>query len=527
MWNLDILGESCASVPKIVGGGFSKFCGIRHAGSMDSNPPPGGGNFHGGHQHGISLLSGWLPWTVQILVVLLIVAAIGWRTRRWRILWVPVAAAVAVVGTAAFAAYFDDSGLATDPPPAMLWVWIGLTLAALVVFVVGWPTAAWWRRGIAALAVPMSLLSLGLVLNQWVGYFPTAQEAYQQITAAPLPNQVPQEQLAAMRGQGPAMRTGKLVPITVPDTASHFAHRQEYVYLPPAWFAGPTPPKLPAIMMIAGEFNTSADWVRTGNALDIIDRYQQAHNGVSPILVFADAGGTFNNDTECVNGPRGNSADHLTEDLRPYVTSRFGASDAPSQWGIVGWSMGGTCATDLSIMHPELFGSFENIAGDLGPTVGDKQQTIQQLYGGDAAAWSRFDPMTVLAQHAPYANTAGWFEDSQDSGSPQGKHPHPPQSQNQGGTGGYGGHGGQGGFSQDQTAEAHQLCDAADKKAIQCSVHTQPGNHSWQFAEQAFSDALPWMDSRLEQPAEPAAAPASPVGQTTPAAPATPAPPGQ
>ena len=473
---------------------------------MNSNPPPGGGNVHGYHQHGVSLLSGWLPWTAQVLVVLLVVAAVGWRTRRWRVLWVPVAAGFAVLGTLAFAGYLDGSGLATDPPPAALWIWIGLTLASLAVLVLGWRGAAWWRRGLSAVAVPLSLLCVGLVLNQWVGYFPTVQEAYEQVTAAPLPNQVPEQQLAALRGQ--PQPAGRLVPITVPDTASHFPHRQEYAYLPPAWFTGPAPPQLPAIMMIGGEFNTAADWIRTGGALDVVDRYQRAHQGVSPILVFADAGGTFNNDTECVDGPRGNSADHLTEDLRPYVTQHFGAATDPQRWGLVGWSMGGTCAADLALMHPELFASFENIAGDLGPTVGDRQKTVEQLYGGDAAAWARFDPMTVLARHGPYADTAGWFEDSQQSG--RGRQPHPPHG-DRSGNAGYGGHVEQGDFGQDQLAEAHQLCDAASGDGVRCSVHAQPGGHSWQFAARAFGDALPWMDSRLEAPGEPGTPPLAPV----------------
>jgi hypothetical protein len=37
---------------------------------------------------------------------------------------------------------------------------------------------------------------------------------------------------------------------------------------------------------------------------------------------------------------------HLTKEVRPYVISRFGASSAPAQWAVVGWSMGGTCAID-------------------------------------------------------------------------------------------------------------------------------------------------------------------------------------
>lgn len=77
-------------------------------------------------------------------------------------------------------------------------------------------------------------------------------------------------------------------------------------------------------MMIGGEFNTPADWVRAGNAVATADAFAAAHHGYAPVLVFADAGGAFNNDTECVDGSRGNSADHLTEDVRPYVISHFG-----------------------------------------------------------------------------------------------------------------------------------------------------------------------------------------------------------
>ena len=57
-----------------------------HSVAMNVGHPPGGGEFGAGHHRGISLLSGWLPVTVQLVVVLLLLVAIGWRTRRWRVL---------------------------------------------------------------------------------------------------------------------------------------------------------------------------------------------------------------------------------------------------------------------------------------------------------------------------------------------------------------------------------------------------------------------------------------------------------
>lgn len=46
---------------------------------------------------GISLLDGWLPLIIEVIAVVVLIVAIGWRTRRWRLLWIPVAAAFGVV----------------------------------------------------------------------------------------------------------------------------------------------------------------------------------------------------------------------------------------------------------------------------------------------------------------------------------------------------------------------------------------------------------------------------------------------
>src|SRR5581483_348664 len=158
-----------------------------------------------------------------------------------------------------------------------------------------------------------------------------------------------------------------------------------------------------------------ADWLRTGNAAKTIDDFAAAHGGKSPVFVFVDSGGSFNNDTECVNGPRGNVADHLTKDVVPFMISRFGVSPSSANWGIVGWSMGGTCAVDLTVMHPELFSSFVDIAGNMGPDAGTKAQTIVRLFGGNPVAWEAFDPATVITRHGRYDDVSGWFDISSDN----------------------------------------------------------------------------------------------------------------
>ena len=98
------------------------------------------------------------------------------------------------------------------------------------------------------------------------------------------------------------------------------------VYLGYHPLAGDSPPPALPVMMIGGQFNTPADWTRAGNAVRTIDDFAAAHDGRAPVLVFVDAGGAFDNDTECVKGVRGNAADHLTKDVVPYMISKFGVS---------------------------------------------------------------------------------------------------------------------------------------------------------------------------------------------------------
>src|SRR6478736_8651669 len=152
-------------------------------------------------------------------------------------------------------------------------------------------------------------------------------------TTAPFDGTVPVAFIAvtAMKATGTVPSKGAVVPVTIPDTASGFKHRTELVYLPPAWFARGAP-KLPTVMMMGGEFNTPGDWLRTGNAISTIDGFAATHAGNAPVLVFVDSGGSFNNDTECVSGPRGNVADHLTKDVVPYLSSTFGVSPASANW---------------------------------------------------------------------------------------------------------------------------------------------------------------------------------------------------
>lgn len=454
----------------------------------------------GGRGPSPSLIHGWLPLTVQIVTAVVLAAAMGWRSRRWRMLWLPIATAVGVTAALLTRWAVADNGLSGTPAPTTLWIWIGLTALAAVVATAGWPSARWRRRAASALAVPLCALCAALMLNIWTGYFPTVHIAWNQLTAGPLPDQTDRATVTQMMVRHAIPSRGSVISVSIPSTASHFRHRDEWVYLPPAYFASDPPPKLPTVMMIGGEFSTPADWMRAGDAIKTIDDFAAKHRGNAPVFVFVDSNGAFDNDTECVNGRRGNSADYLTKDVAPYMVSEFGVSPDRANWGIVGWSAGGTCAVDLTVMHPDMFTSFVDIAGDFAPNAGNKQQTIDRLFGGNAAAYESFVPSTVITEHGPYqgisGGISGWFA---ISGKPQAQHLARATDAGATGPGGRDATPNPG----DPTAAANALCALGHSHGIDCALVPQPGKHDWQFAAHAFTAALPWLAGQLGTPGAP------------------------
>jgi S-formylglutathione hydrolase FrmB len=433
-----------------------------------------------------ALINGWLPIAVQVVAAVVLAVAIGWRSRRWRSRWVPLAAAVGVALAAGAYWFVDYQALAEDPAPVVLWLWIGLTGLAVVVAMAGWRGARWWRRSASLIAIPLSMLCAALAIDAWTGYLPTPSSAWDRVTGAAMPSQTDEAGAKDMQRRHEKPRRGILVSVKTGDDGSGFRHRDELVYLPPAWFADP-PPQLPAVVMVGGEFGHPTDWPSTGQAQRTADDFAAAHGGNAPVLLFTDTSGEFSNDTECVNGVRGNAADHITKDVVHYAISHFGVNQDPAHWGIVGWSSGGTCALLTTVMHPDLFSAFVDIDGQLGPNAGSKNQTIARLFGGDAAAFAAFDPATVMTGHGPYTGVAGWFAVS--AAGPTAYHAagsDPPSGQDPARI-----------DAEDHAAVATYLCSLASSTGVGCAVVPQDGDHDFGTAARVFAAALPWLAGRL------------------------------
>ena len=287
--------------------------------------------------------------------------------------------------------------------PRSFVLWAALPLFAAGVLAWQWPRVHWWRR-IATFASVPALLAFGAMeINMHYAYLPTVGD----LVGAPMIGQVSASQIlrppsivqrigyrhSQARMQLPDQ--GVVAQITIPGTISHFHARDGYVWLPPAYFQSPRP-HLPVIMLIPGTPSATWDWLRGGGALGTANRWAAMHHGWAPALVFPDANGHGNGDTECVDSVRGNAETYLTIDVPAFMRAHFGVAMNAGSWAVVGLSEGGTCALELASRHPGTFATFGDFSGDAAPITHSLELTLKNLFAGS---------MTAYQSHVP----AHWF----------------------------------------------------------------------------------------------------------------------
>ena len=455
----------------------------------DFSPSPGPPN------SGVSLTTGWLPITVELVTLGILAFVVGRRSPQWMLRWIPAALMVGFALAAAVRLFVTYQGWTERAASWQAVFWTAATGFAVAIAVIGWRAVPWWRRTVSFLGVLLCMLTAALALNSATGYFPTVGSLWRQATGATPEDWIDESALSQLVRDGTQPAKGTMVWLDIPNGASGFDHRPELVYLPPAWFDSNPPPQLPVVMMLGGEFSQPSDWPVSADAVKMLDRFAAVHRGYTPIFVFPDTTGSFSNDTECVNGPRGDAADHLIKDVVPFVISKFGASPDPANWGLVGWSSGGTCALMTAVMHPDKFGAFVDLDGQLGPNTGTKRQTVARLFGGDEQAWEAFDPRTVIEKHGRYDGMAAWLGVSDEIPAEYrkaGQNPPSPEELGEWNP-----------YSEEHADNARKLCLLLSGHGTECAVIGYGGSHDFQSAGTAFAEALPWLASRLGTPEVP------------------------
>jgi len=305
-------------------------------------------------------------------------------------------------------------------------LWVGALLVVVGTAVVALVRGGAGRRVLAASTVVVMALATGLAVNRDGGLFPTVGSL---LGISDVPALVvPAAQTAAVRAgrtttsdlpdlgrtwRAPAdlPSRGRLGSVAIPGTTSGFDARDALVYLPPAALVA-DPPPLPVDLVLSGQGPGAApeNLVDAGRMVQTLDALARAHHGLAPIVVMPDQLERPTNNPMCVDGPLGHSETYLTIDVPRWITSHLSVQAPGRAWAISGFSQGGTCSLQLAAGHPELFTSFVDVSGQVGPRLdGGVRTTVEKGFGGDRAAYEAAQPLTVLAGKAPYVASAGFF----------------------------------------------------------------------------------------------------------------------
>ena len=420
------------------------------------------------------LIAGPLPTVISVLGVLGGLVLLVVRSRRWWTRAVPVALLAGVGVAAVSAALVVLLRPFPDPLPVRILVWIAVPVSALVLAVLQWRRRqAWLRRIVVGLAVVLVLATAAVKANAFYGYRPTLAAALgipaaNQIDLSALPRTEPlvvappRQPLSSTWHSPPGMpRTGRISAVAVPGERSGFAAREAWLYLPPAYL-GTTRAQLPVLVLIPGQPGGPRDWLLAGRLASIMDGFAAAHDGLAPIVIVPDVTGSPMGNTMCLDSRLGAAETYLAEDVTRWLQTDLQADTA--HMAIGGFSVGGTCALQMAVRHPDLYPTFLDVSGQAEPTLGDPEQTVQQAFGGDQDAYRSVDPVHELpTAHLP--GSAGLMT--------------------------------VGRADADFRRQAEQILALARGAGMSVELSEVPGNHSWTIASDALAQGLPWISGRL------------------------------
>jgi S-formylglutathione hydrolase FrmB len=431
-----------------------------------------------------SLLAGAVPTVVTTAGVIAFLALLVGRGRVWWVGRVPRAVCIALLVTAVLTVAVDDWWQPfPDALPQVAIICLAFAATAILLATM-WPRqtgpARPIRRGVhrfaAAMAACVVVLAAAVQVNVYFGQYPTLRSALgarpqnevtfgqvgQRETLAPRP--AADRPLAAdwRRPQGLPAR-GRLSEVAIPGTTSGFHPRTGWVYLPPAYFARPRP-VLPVLVLVAGQPGTPRDWLDGGRLDEVLDRYADAHAGLAPVIVVVDDLGRTLANPLCLDSRLGRVETYLTVDAPAWIRGHLQVDPRPQAWAIGGFSQGGTCALQMAVRAPQVYPTFLDISGQAEPTLGSRERTVSETFGGDVAAFRRVNPLDQLAT-TRYPATHGVIISGKDDA--------------------------------DYGPQQRRVFDACRAAGMQVSWMELPGGHTWAVWGPALEKSLPWLGTRL------------------------------
>ena len=355
-------------------------------------------------------------------------------------------------------AAFDPSTVRLMGPRLELLLSV-LALVALAATAVLWRRARVGRRVAVALTAVLLAVTLAVVVNTTRHAYPTVADLLGQRTY-PAPSAV------ATEG---AQRNGAVASIRVPDTASHFGVFAAQVWLPPQYFTQLTA-RFPVVILTHGNPGGSTDWLDAGSAA--ATGLEVARSGHPVILVMPTVLRTPTGDSLCVDTEtQGHAETYVVKDVVAAVDRQLRTVPDAAHRTIGGFSMGGFCALNLGLRHPDVF-SVALAFSALTVCVPDA------IPGGNEALFDTPDwaarveensPADYVDHLDPAKGPAVWLDAGDDE--------------------------------TELIGPLEQLGSTLAARGFTVETHLRPGGHDFGVWAAALHDALPWAAARMTTPA--------------------------
>ncbi|GIE76492.1 hypothetical protein Aph02nite_24420 [Actinoplanes philippinensis] len=162
--------------------------------------------------------------------------------------------------------------------------------------------------------------------------------------------------------------TGTVTTMTVTGPASGLTLPM-YVYLPPGYDRQPAT-RYPVVEALHGYPGSPAQWLSGLHAAAVLDEEIDAGRMAPTVVLFPYQTPDPALDTECTDlagGPRAET--FLTVDVPAAAKARLHLRTDAAGWGLIGYSAGGYCATDLLLRHPMEYAAGAALSGYATPGI--------------------------------------------------------------------------------------------------------------------------------------------------------------
>ncbi|MEU0882588.1 alpha/beta hydrolase-fold protein [Lentzea sp. NPDC005914] len=421
----------------------------------------------------LSLIHGPIPAAATVAAALALTYLAIRKNRTWWTRVLPIVLAACVVVVLGLTFVIDNVWKPwPEPLPVILTVWAGAALTALALAAARLRSGRWYGRVFGVLLALGVATSAVVATNAHFGQYPSMRAVLDVFTnnqvelneAAPPPSgvvEVPAGKKLADVWKRPddLPDKGTVSEVPIPGV---FPARPAWVYLPPAYATTPRP-KLPVIVLLAGQPGHPKHWIDGGRVVDNLDAYAREHDGLAPIVVVADQLGANNANPLCFDSALGQSESYLARDVPAWIKQRLTVDERREAWTIAGFSQGATCSVQLAVRAPDVYGNFIALAPQREPTLGTRQDTVKAAFGGDEAAFIRVNPMDILARQR-FPQSAGVIVSGHDDAT-----------------------------YRQADAEVFEACRKAGMDVLWKEL---PTGHDWNMAREGLFGSLPWFMQR-------------------------------